>query len=239
MTIAVGAICLAFIIWFAFPLVVFGVLNIGNITGMSAFALIFVLFALRSRIKSAVLTVAVVAFLLVAVLVVVESGLMIRAAAKTPPEDATVVVLGCQVKGTRPSLMLRERIDAAEEYLKAHPDAKCIVSGGKGEDEEISEALCMYNAMVEDGIDPERIYMEDKSVSTMENIKFSMEIIKREGLSDNLAIVTNEFHEYRAAYVADKCGAKAYAIPARTSGGMFATFYVRELYGIIFEWFLR
>ena len=84
MTIAVGAICLAFIIWFAFPLVVFGVLNIGNITGMSAFALIFVLFALRSRIKSAVLTVAVVAFLLVAVLVVVESGLMIRAAVKTP-----------------------------------------------------------------------------------------------------------------------------------------------------------
>ena len=70
--------------------------------------------------------------------------------------------------------MLRERLIAAQDYLDENPEAVCVVSGGQGADESMSEAQCMRTkTSTEHGIAPERIYMEDKSTSTRENIKFS------------------------------------------------------------------
>ena len=85
-----------------------------------------------------------------------------------------IVVLGAGVNGTVPSLSLRERINAAYDYLTAHPDSVAIVSGGKGSGEDITEALCMYNELTKMGIDGSRVWMEDKATSTFENLQFSM-----------------------------------------------------------------
>ncbi len=51
--------------------------------------------------------------------------------------------------GKNPSLMLSKRLEAAYEYLNENKNAVCIVSGGKGSNEEISEAQCMYNYLTE------------------------------------------------------------------------------------------
>ena len=63
-----------------------------------------------------------------------------------------IVVLGAQVQGNVPSKSLQYRIDRAEKYLKENEKTKAVLSGGKGEDEEISEAQCMAEELGRKGI---------------------------------------------------------------------------------------
>lgn len=101
--------------------------------------------------------------------ILVTLGKMAMAAADRPADgqDCTVVVLGCQVfPDGHPSLMLRGRINAAYDYLTAHPDALCVASGGQNGSEPISEAQCIRDTLVSMGIAPERILLEDQSAST-------------------------------------------------------------------------
>ena len=91
------------------------------------------------------------ALLAAAVVLVFTVCLLIGTAANNPPadgEEVTVVVLGCQVVGERPSVMLRQRIHTAYTYLSAHPEAVCIATGGKGDNENISEAECIRRELL-------------------------------------------------------------------------------------------
>lgn len=122
---------------------------------------------------------------------------MIVFAEREVDDPAAVIVLGCQVRGEEPSLMLARRLDAAIETLFEHPGAVCVVSGGKGNGEDISEAEAMRRYLVERGISQDRVIPEDRSTNTRENIRFSAELLHERGI-DRAVIVTNEFHQYRA-----------------------------------------
>lgn len=222
--------------------------NIGTLLGTGVFALLTLYGIFRGKIDKAVrnfwnkkagkicLSIALVFVALALALIMVITYHMVYAAHVKPRQDATVVVLGCAVRGGGPSLMLRERLIAAQDYLEENPEAVCVVSGGQGADESISEAKCMYEYLTEHGIASERIYMEDKSTSTRENIKFSAEIIRQNGLPDKMNIVTNEFHEYRAKRIADKQGIETGSISGSTAWWLLPTYYVREMAGILYEW---
>ena len=238
------------LIWFLTPFAVGRIMNLGNGTGTVIMALIIAYGAFMPKINQAIkklyaqkigkviLTGILVIVAAVILLAGVETAFMIKAATAKPSENATVVVLGCRAYGSRPSIMLASRLDAAYEYLTEHPDAICIVSGGQGPDESMPEAECMYLYLTEKGIAPERIYQENRSTSTRENLLFSQEIIEEEGLNPEIAIVTNEYHEYRAGMIADALEMEYSAVPARTPLWLFPTYYIRELYGIIYEWVL-
>lgn len=248
--IALIAIGVLGLIWFLTPYAVGRIMNLGNGTGAVIMALIMAYGAFMPKINQAIkklyaqkigkviLTGILVVVVAVILLAGVETAFMIKAATAKPSENATVVVLGCRAYGSRPSIMLASRLDAAYEYLTEHPDAICIVSGGQGPDESMPEAECMYLYLTEKGIAPERIYQENRSTSTRENLLFSQEIIEAEGLNPEIAIVTNEYHEYRAGMVADALEMEYSAVPARTPLWLFPTYYIRELYGIIYEWVL-
>ncbi len=238
------------LVWFTIPIVFSGIINIGNITGIVIFSTVFLLMMkieklshifrkVRSKRTGKVAT-AFICVILSAVLLLAafETVLMVGAAAKDPEPSATVVVLGCRVYGERPSRMMVARLKAAQKYLEENPDSCCILSGGQGADEDISEAECMYRYLVDKGISPERLYKEDKSTSTRENLLFSKEIIEREGLNPNIAIATNEFHEYRAQKIAETLGMESGAVSGVTEVWVVPTYYVRELYGILYEWIL-
>lgn len=130
-----------------------------------------------------------------------------------------VVVLGAGVHGTVPSQILQNRINAAVNYLREHPDVICIVSGGQGTGEDISEAQCMYYHLTAAGIDSNRIWMEDQSTSTWENFQFTLELIEEKTgeRPTHLAVISNEFHLYRAGLIAEKCGVAVSGVPAKTS----------------------
>lgn len=166
--------------------------------------------------------------------VLAETFLMIHSALHTPPQNTTAVVLGCSVKGTKPSRILEERIDAAYDYLSVNKDAVCILSGGRGPGEDITEAQCMYEVLTKRGISENRLILEERSTTTEENLKYTGEILKDRGLDMTVTLVTSEFHEYRANQMAARLGMKSYSTPAHTFFVYFPTYYVRELYGILY-----
>lgn len=173
------------------------------------------------------------------VYVLILTGLMIYAKEKSPKKTDAVIVLGCKVNGEEPSKMLKRRLDAAKIFLSENDDVICIVSGGKGDDEKISEAQAMKNYLVEKGIDASRIIMEDKSVNTYENLENSCKILEKMGIGKNIAIVTDGFHQYRAGYIAKKLEFEPSAVNAVTDFYNFTltpTYYVREWMAITNEY---
>ena len=164
---------------------------------------------------------------------------MLTAAAKTPPKQATVIVLGAGLSGNQPSLMLAQRLNAAAHYLEKNEESVCIVSGGQGPDEVCPEAQVMYNYLVAKGIDPSRIYQESRSTSTDENIHFSHEIIQQNGLSDEIVIATQEFHQFRAQSMARRAGlSKVGACTCRSPWYLLECYWVREFAAVCHFWLL-
>ena len=151
-----------------------------------------------------------------------------------PEKDGsrTVVVLGCQVRRDGPSLMLSRRIDAAYNYLSEDEKANCIVSGGKGDNEHISEAEAMYEALVNDGIAQNRITKEDKSSSTYENLLFSKLILEDNGKPLKIAIVTDGFHQWRARLQAESLGYDVKCVSAATPWYLIPVYWVREWFAL-------
>ncbi len=130
-----------------------------------------------------------------------------------------LLVLGTHVRGTEPTSMLRDRIEAAAAYLKAHPDVRCIVSGCLGRKSNITEAECLYRELVKLGIDEARILRETKAASTMDNLVFSLALIEKVSGSrpETVGILSSEFHLLRARMCAERQGVKAVLLPAITS----------------------
>ncbi|MDD3338186.1 MAG: YdcF family protein [Lachnospiraceae bacterium] len=236
--------------WFAIPFFMRRILNIGNGTGMFLFGVLAVYGiwmerinrwigrGWRSRGGKVLISVCCVLVFVAAVLTVIFSGFMAKAARVKPEKDGVLIVLGCKVYGENASLMLRERMDAAYDYMMVHENVNCILSGGQGPEEDITEAACMYRYMVDKGVDPARLYREDASTSTRENLEFSQHIMEEHDWGDKVILVTNEFHEYRAAQIGKKLGLQVSAVPAKTAWWLFSTYYVRELYGILYEYIL-
>ena len=236
-------------LWFLLPFMVAGILNIGNATGMLLTALFVVYMVFMPMIHemlkefwkrkgwiSWMMRGGLVLVVVIAVLAIVETGFMVQANMKKPAQGATAVVLGCRVYGERASLSLVERLEAAQKYLEENPDAVCVVSGGQGPGENISEAECMYRWLVNKGIDENRIYKDDQSTSTDENIAFSIEVIRENGLNEEIAIITSEYHSYRACLIAQENGIVYGTSAGQTAIWLFPTYYIRELYGILAEW---
>lgn len=152
---------------------------------------------------------------------------MARCIEKHIDEPGAIVVLGCRVRGEAPSPMLARRLDAALETLSENPDALCVVCGGKGGGENISEAEAMRRYLIERGIPDDRILAEDRSTNTRENITFAAELLKEYGI-DRVVIVTSEFHQYRADVYARRCGLTAGHHSCKTLTINIANYWVRE-----------
>ncbi len=158
----------------------------------------------------------------------VMSYQMVRTIYTKPETPHTVVVLGCKVRGTTPSLMLTRRLNAALEYLNEHESLSCVVTGGQGAGEDIPEAQAMKAWLVEHGIAEERILVENQSKDTQQNLQFTANILEEQGLGKDIVIVTDGFHEYRASLLAEKAGLHASAYSAHTRPLFVPTYWVRE-----------
>ena len=163
-------------------------------------------------------------------------GVILRASLGVPDaNEAYIVVLGAKVNGTSPSLSLNDRIIAAEGYLKSHPEAIAILSGGQGPDEGISEAQCMFEQLTGRGIDPQRLWLEDKATSTWENLNFSLDLIaeKTGNRPESIGLVSSEYHLFRAGLFAKDCGVTAVGIPAKTQWiSLRINYFLREVAGV-------
>ena len=159
--------------------------------------------------------------LLILLLIVfcITEGFIIHAARGQAEEPCDyLLVLGAKVNPGGPSLTLRSRIEAAYDYLTAHPDSIAILSGGQGPDEPMTEAKCMYDKLVAMGIDPQRLWLEDQSTTTWENMKFSRTMLEEKtgAAPEKIALVSSEFHLFRAQLFARRFGFDPVGVPAST-----------------------
>ena len=151
------------------------------------------------------------------------------------PVDA-VIVLGAGVNGETPSLILWSRITAAAAYLEGHPDVPVVLSGGQGPGEAISEAACMRRELTARGVEEDRLLLEDRSTSTAENFAFSKEILEAHGIDTDtavIAVVTSDFHCFRAHLIAQREGLTVIDVPAEVDWLLLnANYYIREFFAL-------
>ena len=116
--------------------------------------------------------------------------------------------------------------------MSDNPDTMLIASGGQGFKESISEAECIKRELVKMGIPEDRIILEDRSRSTVEKLKYSLQIIKDKDA--RVGIITNSFHEYRAGIIAKDVGfTNAYPVPATTLMPVGIHYMLREFFGVV------
>ena len=153
-----------------------------------------------------------------------------------------LIVLGAAVYGDQPSLTLVRRLEGTLDYLNEHPDTVAIVSGGMGKGENVTEAQAMHDWLIAHGVPEERVIMEPKATSTLENLKFSFDIIRARGdePQGNVAIVSSAYHLYRAKLMAKSLGVPDAAGVAAPWGYFFVmlNYFIREAFGVTHLWVL-
>lgn len=120
------------------------------------------------------------------------------------PDADTLVVLGAQVVDTPavPHYSLAQRLDIAFDYLQRNPRTKVIVCGGQGKNESATEASVMAQYLINKGIDPKRVYQEDKSTRTAQQFVYANRVLPL----GKTVVVTNDFHILRSLMLAKRSG---------------------------------
>ncbi|AJA46259.1 hypothetical protein CPAST_c01590 [Clostridium pasteurianum DSM 525 = ATCC 6013] len=151
-----------------------------------------------------------------------------------------IMILGGGIRGKSMLLIQLQRTEKALEFIKKNPDVKIIVSGGQGPGEDISEAEAMKEYLIKHGVNSENIIKEDKSKNTMQNMKYTAEILKAADSGNDLriGIVTSNFHIFRAKFLARRAGLNAEGISAPSNELLLPNFSVRECFAIIKSFFL-
>lgn len=119
-----------------------------------------------------------------------------------------ILVLGCFVKDDgRPSDMLNDRLTRSVELYNMNAAPKLLMSGDHGR-EEYDEVAAMKQFAIDHGIPSEDVFMDHAGFSTYESIYRAKEIFQ----ADKILIVTQEYHLYRALYIANQLGVEAYGV---------------------------
>ena len=155
-----------------------------------------------------------------------------------------MIILGCQVKPWGPSILLQDRLDKALEYFEAHPDTVIVTSGAQGADEPSTEAAAMRDYLVERGIPAEQILLEERSTNTLENIRYSLDVLAEHGydVTADIAVVSNGFHLARVRMIWGRVCGGTYSLStlAAPSSHMPSRLkmYVREPLALVKSFFV-
>ena len=225
-----SVICFVFAFFFIFCLI--GYSFLGFLTGvLGAYFLFMGLTANKlPKTRNVITALAVIGILFVAVL----SGIIlsdVRGDVDAPCDY--VIVLGAGIRGETPSRTLADRLERTLEYMNKNPDCVAIVSGGQGEDEDITEALAMERYLISHGVQKDRIIKEEKSRNTHENMIYSREIIEELG-GGKVAVISSDYHIYRARSLAENTGMTPVMLSARTELPiLFTNCLLREAFALV------
>ncbi len=166
----------------------------------------------------------------------------IKSALYTPKYNKDyIIILGCKIrKDSSLTPLLKGRVDRALKFRNIQKknygkDLKFVVSGGKGNDEVISEAEAMKNYLLINGISEKNILTENKSKNTYENIIFSNKLIKKENKNCNIAFSTTNYHVFRAGLIAYMQGVNIEGMGSNTKSYFFINAFIREYIGTLYS----
>lgn len=150
-----------------------------------------------------------------------------------------IIVLGAGlINGEKVTPLLAKRIDRAIQFYRKQSEEtlsppQLLMSGGQGPDEKVPESQAMWEYALEQGIPAEDILMEAQSTNTLENMRFSKEIMEREKPSGYHAIFTsNNYHIFRAGMYAEDVGLKIDGIGSKTARYYLPNAFLREFIAV-------
>lgn len=120
-----------------------------------------------------------------------------------------ILVLGAGVWGDRPSPMLEDRLLEGIKLYKNKVSPKIMMTGDHGT-KEYDEVNVMKTFAIENGVPSGDIFMDHAGFSTYESIYRARDVFA----AKKIIIVTQEYHLYRALYIANELGIEAYGVPA-------------------------
>ncbi|WP_313893763.1 YdcF family protein [Psychrobacillus sp.] len=175
----------------------------------------------------------------VSIMYLYSSFLIIKSAKTTADgEFEYVIILGAKIlAGGIPTYSLKNRLDVAIPYLTKYQHIKVIVSGGQGSDEDQPEALAMQNYLLNAGIEPSRIILEDKAITTYESFQFSKGLLPNN--IHEITIISNDYHLRRSKYLAKLNGFESDAIAAKTPNSVKLKSWLREGIALIKSYLLK
>ncbi len=155
-----------------------------------------------------------------------------------------LLILGGNVIGAEtPSPQLFERMKAAAKYLNENKNVTAIPCGGCFRDgQKKSEAQIIADYLISQGIDKNRIVLEDKSTTTYENFEYAAQIIKnhlgKEIREISVAFLSSDYHIYRASVIAKQSGFVNCGKVSCPTPGRAAKRFARE-YIVAYEMFYK
>ncbi len=151
---------------------------------------------------------------------------------KAPDRLDYLIVLGAHVNGDQLSRALRYRVEEARKYLERNPRTRAVLSGGRGEGEWVSEARAMKEYLVRRGMDADRLILEERSTSTAENLRFSLELLPDR--QKKIGVVTNQFHVFRGVAIGKKLGCtRIWGVPAPYPSWKLIWYSLREVLALV------
>lgn len=180
-------------------------------------------FIISKKLRRQVLLVLLL-FILAVELPIITAGYL------TQPEPGDVIiVLGAKLIDSKPSTMLRLRLEEGLRLYRLGYAPTFIVSGARGKDEEITEASAMKQYLINHGVEEEHIFIEDQSFNTYQNLVYSQKIMKQQGLNKAI-IVSNSSHIRRALVLAHNLQMNATASAAPMADNLYLSTkqYLRE-----------
>jgi len=174
--------------------------------------------------------------MLLASFIHIESLLLYNTKDPVPSQVDYLIILGAGLNGDKLPWTLWERVDKGLRILQDNKDMRVVVSGGKGPGEWITEAEAMQRYLVEQGIAKERIIKEEQSTSTMENFRYTSELLGQQSRyepSEPVLVITNDFHMFRTKFLARRNGLNPVGVPSPTPWYLRPNAYLREYFAVV------
>ena len=145
-----------------------------------------------------------------------------------------VIIHGCGLAGgERLTKLLSNRVDRAIEiYQKCRVKPIIIPSGGQGGDEKLSEAEAMKRYLLERGVPEAHIVPEDRSATTLENLRNSKAIIDARPGGKKTALVSSNYHIYRCLRLAREVGLTCIGVGAPVALYYWPSALIREFVAV-------
>ncbi|MBQ3706574.1 MAG: YdcF family protein [Clostridia bacterium] len=121
-----------------------------------------------------------------------------------------ILVLGAGVRSDgSPSHMLEDRLLVGIGLYEAGAAPKLLMSGDHGS-VDYDEVNTMKSFAVEHGVSPDDVFMDHAGFSTYESLIRARDVFG----AKHIVIVSQEYHLYRALWLADALGLEAVGVPA-------------------------
>ena len=201
--------------------------------------------------KGVLAAVLLAAALLLTDLTVFEVKIAEFGQSKPAAEADYVIILGARVNKSNPSLEFARRIDAGASYAEDNPSCMIVTTGGRGEDEPVSEGMAAKTRLVAKGIAEDRILVEEQSTSTLENFQYASDLIVEDIIRKNdaaddealktaqessVVVISSSFHLYRASKILETLGySNVSYLGVRGKAILMPQYYLREYCAFLLE----